>query len=796
VDKAKRRKKRPPGGREIKRLIPEEKGVPSIFSRRYGFIALILAVSFGVYLNALFNGFVYDDEVLLLQNPLMRDARYIPKIFLSDMWAFHFTGGGNYYRPMFHIFYMSDYYIFGLRPWGFHLTKILLHMGSSLLVFLMASTIISRYGGRNTKTYNEYVPFAAALLFATHPIHTEAVLGITEVSLAFFYFLSFYLYVKADDVWGKFSIVSLLFFFLAALSKETALTLPILLFAYDYSFKRDSVLYPTPETFYLLLKRYLPYLVVAGIYFILRTYAVGGFAPVKIHAELSGYEYFINVFPLFAQYLGKMILPINLNAAYVFYPISSLLEWKGIMAVAVTLGFIFTLYLARDRNRVVFFSLLLVVIPLLPAFYIPALGEHTFAERYLYLPSTGFVIIASMGLCGIASLDALRDRAMPIMLSVVLVITALYSAGTIKRNPVWKDDLTLWSDTVKKSPDGFIPHYNLGLAHSKKGFTDKAIENYKKAIILKPHFADAHNNLGLSYLEKGLHDTAIQEFKMALHLKPDHAEAHNNLGAAYYNLGRTDEAIEESKEALRLKPDYVDAHFNLGLAYRKLGRTDEAVKEYKLALSLNPNHVGAHYNLGNSYSEQGWIDKAIVEYKEAIMLNPDYADAHYNLGLAYMKKGRMDEAIGEYKLALKLEPDYVKVHRIDEAIGEYKEALRLTPDYADAHNNLGTAYHSQNRIDEAIEEYKEALRLKPDYVDAHFNLGTAYAMQGRMDEAIEEYKSAIRLKPDLADAHFNLGLAYKRKGLRNEAIKEFEETLKISPDYQKARKALETLSEQ
>jgi tetratricopeptide (TPR) repeat protein len=634
---------------------------------------IILAVSFGVYLNALFNGFVYDDEFLLLQNPWLRDARHIPEIFLSDMWAFRLKEATNYYRPMFHIFYMSDYYIFGLRPWGFHLTKILFHMGSSLLVFLMASTIISRHGGGNTKTYKESVPFAAALLFATHPIHTEAVLGITEVSLAFFYLLSFYLYVRADVAGRGIPVTSVVFFFLAALSKETALTLPILLFAYDYSFKRDSVLHPTPGTFYLLLKRYLPYLVVAGIYFILRMYAIGGFAPVKVHAELSGYEYFINVFPLFAQYLGKLILPVNLNAAYVFHPIHSLLEWRGIMAVTVTLGFIFTLYLARDRNRVVFFSLLLVVIPLLPAFYIPALGEHTFAERYLYLPSAGFVIIVSMGLCGIASLDALRDRAVPIMLSVVFVITALYSAGTIKRNPVWKDSFTLWSDTVKKSPDSYGVRNNLGNAYRNQGRMDEAIEEFRAALRLKPNFVEAHNNLGLTYVDKGLLDTAIQRFKKALYLKPDYAEAHNNLGLAYTKQGATDEAVEELILALRLKPDFVEARNNLGLAYFAQGRTEGAIREFRLALSLSPESVSIHTNLGIAYSRQGRIDDAIEQYKQALMLNPDSAETHFNLGIAYRDKGLTSTAIREFEKGLKIKPD-------DEvARGILKELLAQPP---------------------------------------------------------------------------------------------------------------------
>jgi tetratricopeptide (TPR) repeat protein len=526
---------------------------------------------------------------------------------------------------------MLDYHIFGLRPWGFHLTKILFHMGSSLLVFFMASTIISRHGGGNTKTYNEYVPFAAALLFATHPIHTEAVLGITEVSLAFFYFLSFYLYVRADVKGRGVPVSSVVFFFLAALSKETALTLPILLFAYDYSFKRDSVLHPTPETFYLLLKRYLPYLVVAGIYLILRTYAIGGVVSSKAHAELSGYEYFINVFPLFVQYLGKLILPINLNAAYVFYPISSLLEWKGIMGVTVTLGFVLTLYLVRDRNRVVFFSLLLVIIPLLPAFYIPALGLHTFAERYLYLPSAGFVIIISLGLCGIASLDALSRRAIPIMLSVVFVITALYSAGTIKRNPVWKDSFTLWSDTVKKSPGSAVAHNELGLIHAEHGRLDKAVEEYRRALTINPRYHDIHYNLGLAYQKTGRTEKAIGEYKMALGLKPDLKDAHNNLGVAYDRLGRVDEAVRAYREAIRFNPHDANPHYNLGKIYGRLDRLDEAIEEYRKALRLNPGFADAHFNLGLTYKRKGLKNEAIREFEETLKLRPDHDKARKTL---------------------------------------------------------------------------------------------------------------------------------------------------------------------
>jgi tetratricopeptide (TPR) repeat protein len=634
-------------------------------------LAIILAVSFGVYFNALFNGFVYDDRYLILQNPWIRDARHIPDIFLTNIWAFQGEGASSYYRPILHLIYMVDYHIFGLRPWGFHLSKILFHAGNSLLVFFTASTIINRHmgGDTDTKTPQVYIPFVAALLFAIHPIHTEAVtVGTTEVSLAFFYLLSFYLYIRADVMGRGVPVSSLVFFFLAVLSKETALTLPILLFAYDYSFKRGLILRLTSNTLYLLLKKYLPYLVVAGIYFVMRTHAIGGFAPVKFHTDLSNYEYFINVFPLFAQYLGKLILPINLNAAYVFHPMHSLIEWKGILAVAVTLCFIFTLYLVRDRNRVAFFSLLWIVIPLLPVFYIPALGEHTFAERYLYLPSVGFVIIVSVGLCGIARLDVLSSRALTLMLSVVLVITALYSAGTVKRNPIWKDDLTLWSDTVRKSPDSHEAHINLGLAYDGQGRVDEAIEEFRFALRLNPGNEIAHYNLGNAYHNLGLIDEAIGEFKEAIRLKHYFVNAHDNLGKAYAAQGRMDEAIEEFKEAIRLKPGFANAHNNLGNAYAAQGRMDEAIEEFKEAIRLKPGFANAHNNLGNAYAMKWRLDGAIEEYKKAIRLKSDYFDAHFNLGLAYKQKGLKNEAIRELEECLRIRPGDSVVRKILESL--------------------------------------------------------------------------------------------------------------------------------
>jgi tetratricopeptide (TPR) repeat protein len=404
------------------------------------------------------------------------------------------------------------------------------------------------------------------------------------------------------------------------------LTLPVLLVAYDYCFRKDF-------SFYALVRRYSPYAVVAVIYLILRTYAVGGFAPVKFHAYLSNYEYFINVFPLFVQYLGKLIIPANLSAAYTFHPINSLLEWRGLMAVVLTVGFVCALYLLRDRNNAALFCLLLIAIPLLPVLYIPGLGEHTFADRYLYLPSVGFAIILSMGLGSISNLDIL-DRRGYFVLALVLAIAVSYSLSTIKRNTVWKDDLTLWSETVRKSPDSHVVHDNLGVAYYKQGQLDEAME----------------------------------EFRIALKLKPDYEKTHNNLGVVYDKLGRTDEAIEEFLTALKLKPDFAEAHYNLGTAYNVRGRIDEAIDEYKEAIRLKPDYANAHSNLGIAYGKKGFLDMAIQEFLTAIRFKTDFAGAHFNLGLAYMRKGLRDEAIKEFEAVLNSRPDDARARTILESL--------------------------------------------------------------------------------------------------------------------------------
>ncbi|MGD0887490.1 MAG: tetratricopeptide repeat protein [Thermodesulfovibrionales bacterium] len=602
-------------------------------------ILIIFLVSFAVYFNALFNDFAYDDKAQVLENHWIRDVKYIPDIFSKSVWSFQEeTTISNYYRPLMHLIFMLNYYVFGLRPWGFHLVNILFHAGVSTLVFvitsnlLRASSISSQGDEKGSVGSLLWPPFVVAVLFATHPIHTEAVswvAGIPDLSYTFFFLLSFYFYMRHEGGMKGMYPLSVVSFSVATLCKEPALMLPIILVAYDYIFEKK-------EAGYLcFIKGYIPYLLVAGAYLGLRYHALGGFSPQEPHIVLSAYGYIINVFPLFSQYLEKLLLPLNLNAFHVLHPISSIFETGGIVSLAVTAAFVGVTFLASKKKSKVCFGLLVIALPLIPSLYIPAIGENVFAERYLYLPSFGFVLLIALAL---SRAKAVKPGLASGLVMISLAVAVVYSAGTVSRNAVWKDDLTLLADTVRKSPDAALPHNNLGTAYLNQNRLDEAVHEFIAALKLKPDYAEAHYNLGIAYLNQNRLDEAVHEFITALKLKPDYAEAHTNLGIAYANQHRLDEAIHEFIAALKLKPDFAIAHYNLGTAYAKQNHLNEAVHEFITALKLKPDYAEAHNNLGYAYLNQNRPAEAVSEFIAVLKLNPDDTEARNNLELCY---GRM-----------------------------------------------------------------------------------------------------------------------------------------------------------
>ena len=222
-------------------------------------------------------------------------------------------------------------------------------------------------------------------------------------------------------------------------------------------------------------------------------------------------------------------------------------------------------------------------------------------------------------------------------------------------------------------------------------------------------------------------DESVAAYRKAIDLRPDYAEAYNTLGAALRGQKKLNEAAAAFRKAIDANPDYAEAYYNLGIVLRDQKKPEEAVAAYRKAIYLKPDYAEAYTNLGNALCDQKKVDEAVAAYHKAIDLKPDTAEAHYSLGIALYDQKKLDEAAAAYR-----------------------KAIELKGNYANAYFNLGTVLRSQNKMDEAAAAYGKALELKPDDAEASCNLGQVLCDAGKFHEALDYLKRGHRLGQNTA----------------------------------------------
>ena len=272
----------------------------------------------------------------------------------------------------------------------------------------------------------------------------------------------------------------------------------------------------------------LPYLVIAVIYLAVRGVVIGGLMD-HAQIELTTLEVIRNVFLLFASYIGKLLLPVGLNALYEFHQVASVSEPRFIVSVLVTFLFItlFAVLLRRGRGFLSF-PLLWILLPILPVLYVPALATVAFADRYLYLPVAGFAIFVSVIFVRLLRAGAGGGQGNGFrwaMIGVITTVLILYTGATLSRIPVWQSNLSLWSDTVAKSPRNPDVRYNLGWTYHELGMIEEARAEYKKTLRLNPSINEARFNLAVIHLEAGDVREAYHELQRLIRINPDYTEA-------------------------------------------------------------------------------------------------------------------------------------------------------------------------------------------------------------------------------------------------------------------------------
>lgn len=666
-------------------------------------LAVLLALfTIAIYWPATGGGFVYDDAEYVVNNPHVTSGVTLENV----QWAFE-SGYAANWHPLTWLSHMVDCQLFGLKPFGHHLTSILLHALSTVLVFLFLHGL----------TGSLWRSLMVAALFGWHPLHVESVAWIAErkdVLSAFFglLMLIFYTrYAREDDAinqkpetknWSfDFQLppdywLSLFFFALGLMSKPMLVTWPFVLLLLDY--------WPLARLnsghVWRLVKEKTPFFALAAATSVVTFLAQRqGEAVVTIASMPVGIR-MGNALISYCSYLGKLLWPANLAA---FYPLpKQLLIWNVVLAGSLLIG-ISTLLLMRRRHPFLLMGWLWFCGTLVPVIGLVQVGSQAMADRYTYLPSLGIFILTVWGAYELICRCRLQMVVLSVSAAMVLIPCIMV---TRKQIGYWHDSETLFRHALAVTEENSIAHFNLGVANNDQGQVDEA----------------------------------IGQFQAVIQINPEDVEARASLGNVLDKKGQTDAAISQYQEALRLRPGYALAHNNLGLIFVKKGLTAQAVSQYEEAINLKPDLAEAHINLGFILCEQGQIAESISQFQTAIHFKPDFAEAHFDLGVALGKSGRVDEAIGQYQAAIQIKPDYVE-----------------------ARFNLGNAFFKQSQFDEAATQFKGVISLKPDYAAAHNNLGIVLYTERQLDEAISQFQEAIRLKPDFAQAKSNLARALKKK---------------------------------
>ena len=611
----------------------------------------------------------YDDTLYVTDNEHTQQGLTLANV----KWAFT-TGAASYFHPLTWLSHMLDCELFGMQPWGHHLTSLLFHVANSVLFFLIM----------NRMTRSFWPSALAAALFALHPLRVESVAWVSErkdVLSMFFWLLGMGAYAWYAERPGlvRYVLVALCFA-LGLMSKAMLVTFPFALLLLDYwplgrfdgatgmggYLRRGAKLAIEKVPLFVLTLAVCLLTIVMQI----RGGVIASLEALPLATRLA------NVPAAYAFYVVKAVWPSGLAVAYP-YPVARpwwLVFGALALLLAITGG---VLWQARRRPYLPagwfwFLGTLVPVIELVQA------GSVPYADRYTYIPLIGLTMMAAWGAADVA---AKRWVPRPVMAGAVAVILAALAFCAVVQTSHWRDNTALYTHALRVTEGNHLAHKNLGVELSAQGRYQDAVNQYVKAALIKSNDADLHYNLGNALGELGQWDDAVRMYEKAIEMDPGHVPTYYNLGNAYAKRSEYDQAVELYTKALEQDPEHMGVVVNLGNTLAMLGRPGDAVEYFRKAIELAPEEEDPYINLGNALAQTNRPDEAIGYYQKAIAINPDHVNAHSNLGVALMGQGRLDEAAEAFS----------EVVRLDPANAKARENIRLIQAQRQARPGAGAA---------------------------------------------------------------------------------------------------------
>ena len=608
------------------------------------------------YSNTLLNGFVYDDNLLILDNPAVQNFHHLRQI-TTEMWAFVGAAGvyAKYFRPVMNLSYIILHEIYGNVALGFHIANLALAGCVACLI----------YGVTLRWTSSRRLAWVAGVIFALHPIHSETVAwiaDITDLEVAVYLLAAFWIFITLPETdnppWGRCFLMAAAFG-VAILSKETAAPFLIVAVIFEHGFRadREKTLLSTK------VQRYAPFWVVFAAYLSIRWGQFGGMRasvspgpPLTSGVVLTG-------FALLGKYISKLFWPVHLLAYYVFPPRTKFFDPTVLAGVLALVSIVGLIVILRRRQPVISFGLVWFLFFLAPALNSRWVISAGFAERYLFVPSIGFAWV--MAVIGTelwrrsVSPQSLANGARLLPCAPLMLIAATLGACSVARiwtrNRDWRDDQTLYETTLKDEPHAVLIRVNLGAVYANQGKLRQAKTEWLRAAQESPQFGFAWTNLAMIAIHENDLASAESYLQHAFESRPVTSAYYEKYAMLREKQGRMAEAEDDLHQAIELSP--LDSFTRLDLAriYLAQGQRSEAAEQVRWA-SEGATTPEAWCDAGDLYLQLGKLDVAEQAYRSALELNSFHPCAHGGLGQIYEQHGERDKAREEYKAVLVMDP--------------------------------------------------------------------------------------------------------------------------------------------
>ncbi|KAI6056015.1 TMTC1 [Marmota monax] len=797
-----------------------------------GAAALLAGASCLCYGRSLQGEFVHDDVWAIVNNPDVRPGAPLRwGIFTNDFWGKGMAENTSHksYRPLCVLTFKLNIFLTGMNPFYFHAVNVILHC----LV-----TLVLMYTCDKTVFKNRGLAFVTALLFAVHPVHTEAVAGIVgraDVLACLLFLLAFLSYNRSLDqccagecfpptASPSFLLLSLFLGTCAMLVKETGITVFGVCLVYDLfslSHKQDmtsngvihqhSLQQPgSPQPSSLPAhshrengKQRFPHKGAwGGCHSSLTPAPKSSGFPVSPRAVWSLMR-FLTYSYLLAFNVWLLLAPVTLCYDWQVGSIplvETIWDMRNLATVllAVVMALLSLHCLAafkRLEHKEVLVGLLFLVFPFIPASNLFFRVGFVVAERVLYTPSMGYCILFVHGLSKLCTWLN-RCGATTLIVSTVLLLL-LFSWKTVKQNEIWLSRESLFRSGVQTLPHNAKVHYNYANFLKDQGRNREAIYHYRTALKLYPRHASALNNLGTL-----TRDTAEAKmyYQRALQLHPQHNRALFNLGNLLKSQEKKEEAITLLKDSIKYGPEFADAYSSLASLLAEQERFKEAEEIYQAGIKNCPDSSDLHNNYGVFLVDSGSPEKAVAHYQQAIRLSPSHHVAMVNLGRLYRSLGENSMAEEWYKRALQVARKaeilsplgalYYNTGRYEEALQIYREAAALQPSQRELRLALAQVLAVMGQMKEAEKMTSHIVSEETGCLECYRLLSAIYSKQEHHDKALDAIDKALQLKPKdpkvVSELFFTKGNQLREQNLLDKAFESYKAAVALNPDQAQA----------